>query len=162
MARSMVSVPDTASTTSTRLDVRGLLRTLDDGWQAYLPAVKALGMEELRAYLAEQGYERVRDLLAHVTAWSEETLGAVEVLRGGGEIQRYDDRAFNAQAVARFSVYSTAEVERRFTLALAALSRLLAVLPEHALAQESVYDWLVTTIVEHFNEHRLPNMRALP
>lgn len=146
---------------STRLDVRALLRALDDGWQAYLPAVRALGPTELQEYLVEQGYERLRDLLAHATAWGEETLGVVPVLLRGGEIQRYDDRAFNAQAIARFSQYSCADVERRFTQAYAALARLLAFLPEDALAQADVCDWLATTIVEHFNEHRPPNMPRL-
>jgi hypothetical protein len=150
------------SSSSTSLDVRTLLRALRDGWQAYLPAVRALGVAETRAYLAEQGYERLHDLLAHATAWCEETLGVVPVLLRGEEIQGYDVPTFNAQAVARFSLYSSADVERRFTQALAALSRLLAVLPETALAQASAYDWLVTTIVGHFNEHRPPNMLAVP
>jgi hypothetical protein len=146
---------------SPRLDVRALLRALEDGWQAYLPAVHVLAVPEIEAYLAAQGFERLRDLLAHATAWSEETLGVVPVLLHGGTIQRYDDDAFNAQATARFSLYSTADVERRFTVAHAALARLLALLPEAALAQPGVYDWLVTTIVKHFEEHRPPNMPAL-
>ena len=150
-----------SSARSTRRDVRTLLRALGDGWQVYLPAAHDLGEADMQAYLAEQGYERLRDLLAHATAWGEETLGVVPVLLRGGEIPRYDDRVFNAQAVARLSLYSSAEVERRFTQAYAALSQLLAFLQEDALAQASVYEWVVTTIVEHFNEHRPPNMPAV-
>ena len=149
------------SISSTRRDVRTLLRALGDGWQAYLPAAHDLGEADMQAYLAEQGYEQLRDLLAHATAWGEETLGVVSVLLHGGEIPRYDDHVFNAQAVARLSLYSSAEVERRFTQAYAALSQLLAFLQEDALAQASVYEWVDTTIVEHFNEHRPPNMPAL-
>jgi hypothetical protein len=149
-------------TASACLDVRTLLRALGDGWQAYLPAVSELSEEERQAYLEVQGYERVRDLLAHATAWGEETLGVVPVLLRGGEVPRNDADAFNAQALARFSLYSEAEVERRFAQANAALSRLLAVLPESALERPSVYKWLTTTIVEHFNEHRPPNMAAVP
>ena len=150
------------SISGTRLDVRALLRALEDGWQAYLPALRALDAADTRTYLAAQGYGRVRDLLAHAAAWGEETLGVVPVLLRGEEIQRYDDRAFNAQAIARFSVFSSEEVERRFVQAHIALARLLARLPEAALAQDSVYDWLATTIVEHFNEHRPPNMQLVP
>ncbi len=151
-----------SGTASTCLDVRTLLKALGDGWQAYLPAVSALGEEARRAYMDRQGYQRLRDLLAHATAWNEETLGVVAVLQRGGAIQRYDADAFNAQALARFRLYSGAEVEQRFTQANTALSRLLAVLPESALEQQSVYVWLVMTIVEHFNEHRPPNMAAVP
>ena len=146
----------------TRLDVRALLRALEDGWQAYLPALHALDAADTRVYLAVQGYERVRDLLAHAAAWGEETLGVVPLLQRGEEIQRYDDRAFNAQAITRFSMLSGEEVERRFVQAHNALARLLARLPEAALAQDNVYDWLTTTIVEHFNEHRPPNMQLVP
>jgi hypothetical protein len=146
----------------TRLDVRALLRALEDGWQAYLPALRTLDAADMRAYLAEQGYERVRELLAHAAAWGEETLGVVPVLLRGEEIQRYDDQAFNAQAIARFSLLSGEEVERRFVQVHIALARLLARLPDAALEQDIVYDWLATTIVEHFNKHRLPNMALVP
>jgi hypothetical protein len=145
----------------TRLDVRGLLRALEDGWRAYLPALRALDAANTQGYLAAQGFERVRDLLAHATAWGEETLGVVPLLMRGEDIQRYDDHAFNAQAIARFSLLSGEEVERRFAQAYNALARLLARLPETALARDNVYDWLTTTIVGHFNEHRPPNMVPL-
>lgn len=145
----------------TQLGIRALLRALANGWQVYPRAVTDLGADDTRAYLATQGYDQVRDLLAHATAWCEETLGVVPVLLRGGAIQRYDDDAFNAQAIARFSNYSSAEVARHFNQAHAALSRLLALLPDAALEQPAVYDWLHTTIVEHFNEHRPPNLPPL-
>jgi hypothetical protein len=150
------------SITPTRLGTRALLRALASGWQSYLPAMSALSADDTAAYLAAQGYERVRDLLAHATAWCEETLGVVPVLLQGGKVQHYDDQAFNAQAVARFSYFSEADVERRFVLAHAALSRMLALLPEDALDQADVYDWLSGMIVDHFNEHRPPNLPPVP
>jgi hypothetical protein len=155
-----------------RLDVRGLLRALDDGWQAYLLALEDLSASDRTAYLAAQGFVQRRDLLAHVTAWEEETLGIVALLLRDGTRQldiaypaerRYDDdQAFNAQAVARFSAFSCAEVERRFIQANAALARMLALLPDNALAHPAIYHWLHTTVVDHFNEHRPPNLPALP
>jgi hypothetical protein len=143
--------------------VRGLLRALDAGWRAYLSTVGALSAAETQAYLAKQGYAHVHDLLALATAWCEETLGIVSVLLRGGKIQRSDDdQAFNVQAIARFSQYADVVVARRFTEAYAALSRLLAFLPDAALAHMAIYDCLVTTIVVRFNQHRPPNMRAVP
>jgi hypothetical protein len=104
-------------------------------------------------------------LLAHITAWSEETLGVVPVLLQGVEITsgRPDaDQSYNAQAVARLRSFGSREVERRFTQAHAALARMLAFLPDTALEDINVYAWLYTTIVEHFNAHRPPNLTALP
>jgi hypothetical protein len=155
-----VAVMDTVA--GTRLSVRSLLRALDDGWQAYPAAMKALSPGDRQAYLVAQGYAEVRDLLAQATAWAEETLGVVPMLLQGGEVQRYDEDAFNAQAIARFSYFADAEVERRFAQAYATLARLLALLPERALAQPDVYERLRTTIVDRFNERRPPNMARLP
>jgi hypothetical protein len=150
------------SMSSVRLDVRTLLRALADGWLAYLSAMAELGTDDTATYLAAQGYDRERDLLAYATAWGEETLGAVPVLLRGEAIQRYDPSAFNAQAIARFRMFARADVERRFTQAYAALAQMLALLPEAALAQPDVYDWLYTVIVDQFNEHRPPNMPRMP
>jgi hypothetical protein len=159
---------DTATPTlsSNRLSTRTLLRALDDGWLAYLPALRALDAGEVQVYLAAQGYEQIQDLLAHITTWCEETLGVVPVLLQGGEISLGraddDDQSYNARAVARLRNFGSQEVERRFTQAHAALARMLAFLPDAALEDINVYGWLYTTILEHFNTHRLPNLPALP
>ena len=167
----MINTSSIVGTSSNiRLDVRGLLRALADGWQAYLPALADLSANDKVAYLAAQGFGDTCDLLAHITAWDEETLGVVPVLLSSGEhpgnpgnlthpeSQRYEDQTFNAQAIARYSVYSSKEIERQFTVVNAALARMLALLPDTALSEPAVYHWLYTTIVEHFNEHRPPNL----
>jgi hypothetical protein len=146
------------------LNMRGLLRALADGWLAYLPALRALDAGEVQHYLDAQGYPDMQDLLAHVTAWCEDTLGVVPTALQGGEISsrpHNDDPAYTAQAVARSRSFGCREVERRFTQSHVALDRMLAYLPEDALEDITVYDWLYTTIVEHFNAHRLPNLPVL-
>jgi hypothetical protein len=158
---------DTATETmsSNRLDIRTLLRALYEGWIAYLPALRALDAVEVQVYLAAQGYSQSLDLLAHITAWCEETLGVVPVLLQGGEIspvREDDDQSYNARAVARLRNFGSHEIERRFTQAHAALAHMLALLPEAALLDVNVCGWLYTTIVEHFNTHRPPNLPALP
>jgi hypothetical protein len=150
------------SVSCARLDVRTLLRALADGWQSYLPAMACLSAGDTTAYLAAQGYDRVRDLLACATAWGEEALGVVPLLLRDEAIQRYDAQAFNAQAVARFRMFACADVEWRFTQAYAALAQMLALLPDAALARPDVYEWLYTTIVDQFNERRPPNMARVP
>jgi hypothetical protein len=150
---------------SNSVNTRALLRALDEGWLAYLPALRALGAGEVQVYLAAQGYPQKQDLLAHITAWCEETLGVVPVLLQGGEPSlglADDDQSYNARAVARLRNFGSHEVERRFTQAHAALARMLALLPEVALLDINVYGWLYTTIVEHFNTHRPPNLPVLP
>ncbi|HEY7975472.1 MAG TPA: hypothetical protein VID72_09040 [Ktedonobacterales bacterium] len=147
--------------TCAHLDIRALVRALADGWQAYLPAINALSAADTDAYLTAQRYDHVRDLLAQATAWGEETLGVVPILLRGGAIQRYDATAFDAQAIVRYSMFASADVERRFTQAYATLARMLAFLSDDALTRPDVYDWLHTTIVERFNAHRPPNLPGI-
>jgi hypothetical protein len=163
---------DTATQTAvsgSRLNTSALLRALYEGWLAYLPALRALPAGEVQVYLSEQGYEWRQDLLAHITAWCEETLGVVPILLQGDQTvssgrpsRDDDDQSYTAQAVARSRNFGSGEVERRFTQAHAALAHMLALLPEAALEDINVYGWLYTTIVEHFNAHRPPNLPALP
>ncbi len=145
-----------------RLDVRSLLQALMDGWQSYLPTLADLSMEETVAYLNEQRYDRLRDLLADVTSQAEETLGAIPLLLRGESVEQWDERMSRAEAIARFSYFTEDEVRRRFTLAYAALARLLAFLPEAALEQPEIYQRLYTTIIARFNERRPPNMLVAP
>jgi hypothetical protein len=158
---------DTATQTVSinRLNTRALLRALDEGWLSYLLALRTLDASELQVYLSAQGYEQKQVLLAHITAWCEETLGVVPVLLRGGEISSRsrddDDLSNTAEAVARLRNFGSREVERRFTQAHAALARMLALLPDAALLDINVYGWLYTTIVEHFNAHQPPNLPAL-
>lgn len=149
------------SVTGVRLDVRGFLRALADGWQSLLPSLDDLNAEEAAAYLHAQGYSRARDVLAEATAWCEEALGATPLLLRGERVQPSDERTLQAQAIARFSYFSDAEVRRTFTLAYVALARMLAFLPDAALEQPEVYRWLYTTIVDHFNERRPPQMQPV-
>jgi hypothetical protein len=147
-----------------RMGVRALLHALLDGWQTYLAALHDLSDEDRAAYLNAQGYEQVRDLLAQAIVRCEETIGVVSLMVCGGEIQR-DSRGRtdrNLHAIARFQYFTDAEMLRRFALAYGALGRMLAFFPETALEDPAIYRWLFTTIIDDFNAHRPPNMRAVP
>ncbi|HEY7019873.1 MAG TPA: hypothetical protein VH349_02075 [Ktedonobacterales bacterium] len=150
------------SMTHVRLDIRGFLQALTDGWQSYLPALADLSAEEIAAYLDEQGYDRLRDLLAGVTAHIEETLGAISLLLRDANIEQWDEPVSRAAAIARFSYFTEDEVRRRFTLAYTVLARMLAFLPEAALERPEIYGRLYRTIVTRFSERRPPNMLAAP
>ena len=42
---------------------------LENSWQNIVERFDALSTDEQAAYLAQQGYTRLADLLAHVVAW---------------------------------------------------------------------------------------------
>jgi hypothetical protein len=147
-----------------RMGVRGLLGALLDGWQTYPAAVHDLSDEDRAAYLNAQGYERLRDLLTHAIVRCEETIGVVSLMVCGGEIQR-DGRHLpgrDLEALACVHYLADAEVLRRFALAYSALGRMLAFLPDTALDHPEIFRWLYTTIIDDYNTHRPPNMRAVP
>lgn len=144
-----------------RLTRDELLAALDAGWGRFLPTLARLPDEEQTRYARAQGYARAQDLLAHVSAWAEETLAVANAIRQGGMIGEYDVDAFNAQAVERCRSWTRERVEAEFESAHAALAALIAELPAKALDDPNLHGWLVSTVVDHYEEHQPPDAPSL-
>ena len=73
-------------------------------WGTYIERFNRLpelaGTQRVRG----QGYERFRDMLAHILAWWEDVMPAILALAEKRELERkkYDFDAFNAEAVAKY------------------------------------------------------------
>jgi hypothetical protein len=135
-----------------------LLESLDTTWVHYPGRLQQLPEAEQVRFAEQQGYARPQDLLAHLGAWMEETLRVMPYLRRA-EKPPYDysgDDEFNARAVQRFADQSWVTVEAWYEQQRLALKHLFEQLSDDDFAQRRVYRWLVGTIVEHYDEHRLP------
>jgi hypothetical protein len=91
-----------------------VMDALEQGWGTYVARFRQLTPEAQARSLARQGYARLADVLAHVLAWWNEALPAVEALQTdpGFASPDYDVDAFNAQAVQRCAALSEAAVGR--------------------------------------------------
>ena len=137
-----------------------LIESLDTTWQMYPIRMAQLSDDEQARFSQQQGYGCSQDLLAHLGAWMEETLRVMPYLRRDEKPPRdySGDDDFNARAVQRFEDRSRAEVEAWYEQQRAALKQLLEQLSEEDVSQPRVSRWLIGTIVDHYDEHGLPNL----
>ncbi len=132
-----------------------LLAANEQGWGSLVRTFRDMSAAEQERYLREQGYDRLQDLLAHVIAWHEETRERIErELRGDDAPWNEDVDAFNARAVERFGSLPEAVVAAAFERACSELGELVLQLPDPALADDRINEWLYVGIVEHYDEHR--------
>ncbi len=131
---------------------------LDEVWVEYPRRLSALPLDAQARFAQQQGYARSQDLLAHLGAWLEEAVRVMPYLQRDERPPRSyaNDQQFNAWAVERFADASPADVEAWYEQQRRAVKQLIQQLPDEALEVKRVYRWLVGTIVEHYDEHPLP------
>ena len=130
---------------------------LQNGWETYVQRFHALSPAAQSAFLAQQGYARLADLLAHVIAWWEEATPAVERLLHDPAYRSpdHDVDAFNVHAVASFRDLDEAAVQQRFEQARLALLHLVAGLPDYAFRNQQIVGRLHVEVIGHLGEHEI-------
>jgi hypothetical protein len=114
---------------------------------------RALPVEKQTAFLKRQGFERFRDLVAHVLAWWEEGMRVIETASDADPCAVPDVDAFNAAAVARFGDLPEAEVLSKFETTRLTLMNLVDSLPDEVLSKANVQEWLRADVMRHYFEH---------
>lgn len=135
-----------------------LIDSLVNGWGNYVVRFRALDPQEQLQFLQQQGYARLADLLAHVSAWWNAGAEGIRQALADPAFQSppYDVDGFNADAVQAAAGFSENEVIERFDAALQAMLDLVRNLPDHAYAQDGIARRLEMEIIGHLSEHNLP------
>jgi len=99
------------------MDRTGLLKRLEQRWSAFAASYAGLSDSEMTEP-GVAGDWSIKDLIAHVSTWEEESLKHLPRLLAGGRPPRYSSTyggidAFNAQAAERKRGLSLAEVLRQ-------------------------------------------------
>jgi hypothetical protein len=138
------------------------LQALDE-WGGYAAAFNALSAEARASFLNEQGYETVRDLLAHVGAWWEEGRGIIGDAAAGRKraSREYDFDEFNASAISRWKAASDSEFFAWYESQRKELEAAVTALTETQLKIPRVQSWLDAVILEHLKEHSVIAPRFL-
>lgn len=134
-----------------------LIAGLQDNWGELVARFHRLPPSAQGAWLAQQGYARLADLLAHVIAWWEEAMPIVSRLAAGEAVEHkdYDETGFNAEAVARFAAADEAQVVAAFEADRQRWIALIDGLPDGALADGRIAERLRVELVRHYQEHTL-------
>jgi hypothetical protein len=132
-----------------------LIDTLHREWGDYLKGFAGLTETMQAAFLKKQGFDRFRDVLAHVVAWWEHGIGVIEssASEDSGEVDDVD--SFNAEAVERFSLLEEPQVVAKYEDTRLALASLVDMLPDEVLSQPRVRSWLRADVIDHYYEHAL-------
>jgi uncharacterized protein (TIGR03083 family) len=123
------------------MDRQQLLNKLDQAWAALKEAYAGLSASQLTAP-SVMGDWSVKDILAHVTTWEEETLKYLPLLIIGGRPPQYASQyggidAFNALMTDQKRGLARAEVLRRVDATHRPLIAYLQRVPEEAFTRET-------------------------
>lgn len=132
-----------------------VLDTLRRDWGDYIGRFQALTEEEQKAFLQKQGYPRFRDVIAHIVAWREDGVEAIDRITKGlaFRLPGQDTDTYNAEAVKIFGGMEEAEVLKKFESTRQSLIELVINLPESIFNKKEVQEWLRDDVLDHYFEH---------
>jgi hypothetical protein len=110
-----------------------------------------------------QGYERFRDMLAHILAWWEEGMDILLAVAANREFERkkYDFDAFNAEAVAKYRDWSDDDFMAHFENTRRKAQADLRSMPEAVFENRRVRAWIHGVFLHHARAHLVALSRFL-
>ena len=137
--------------------LRDVMRVLEEGWGEYVGQFNALSAEAQAAFLKKEEFETFHDLLAHIIGWWEEGLRVITgILDEPGFIwDERDTDTFNRELVEKYRSWSHDDLLLHYENVREAMLDLAAELPEDALTNKDIHDWLYADVIEHLEDHRI-------
>ena len=137
--------------------LRDVMQVLEEGWGEYVKQFNALSPETQTSFLQKEGFASFHDLLAHVIGWWEEGLWIITGILDDPSFtwQERDVDSFNRELVEKFRSWSDEDLLLHYENVREALLNLVADLPEDALTNKDIREWLEADVIEHLEEHRI-------
>src|SRR5262245_31305846 len=141
-------------------------RTLDyinTEWGTYVERFSCLPHDEGKRRVRQMGYERFRDMLAHILAWWEEGMPIILAIAENREFERrkYDFDAFNAEAVANYRDWDEREFMAHFEKTRQKMAANIKSINEVVFENRRVKAWLHGIFFHHAREHLVALSRFL-
>jgi hypothetical protein len=132
-------------------------------WGTYVERFQRLPKAEQERRVREQGYERFRDMLAHILAWWEEGMDIILAIAEERPFERrkYDFDVFNAEAVAKYRDWDEAEFMAYFERTRQKMGADLRSMDEAVFENRRVRAWLHAVVHHHAREHLVALSRFL-
>ncbi|GAB4571619.1 MAG: hypothetical protein Fur0017_21080 [Anaerolineales bacterium] len=133
-------------------------RTLDFleiEWGTYIERFNRLPELDGSQRVRRQGYERFRDMLAHILAWWEDVMPAILAIAENREFEKkkYDYDAFNAEAVAKYKDWDKTEFLAHFEKTRQKAAADLRSVPEAAFEDRRIQGRINGIFIHHAREH---------
>ena len=139
------------------------LEYVEQEWGTYVERFQRLPKAEQEKRVREQGYERFRDMLAHILAWWEEGMDIILAIAEERPFERrkYDFDIFNAEAIAKYKDWNEAEFMAHFERTRQKMGADLRSMNEAVFENRRVRSWLHGIIYHHAREHLVALSRFL-
>jgi len=133
-------------------------RTLDyleEEWGTYVERFRRLPRQEQEKRVKAQGYERLRDMLAHILAWWDEGMEIIIAIAEDHPFERkkYDFDIFNAEAVAKYRDWDEATFMAHFEKTRQKMGTDLKSMKEAVFENRRIRAWIHAVILHHAREH---------
>jgi len=132
---------------------------LKNEWVNYIEDFNHLDDEKKKEFLAEQDFESFHALLAHITGWWEEGARIIMGIIDSPSFiwESHDTDTFNAELIQKYSTWSDDDLFKHYQAVRKGLLDLTADLPADAFLNKDIEGWLKDDVVEHYDEHPIPN-----
>ena len=136
---------------------QNVLDLLAGDWADYLPRFQALPPAARAAFLEQQGYKRLADLLAHIVAWWEVGLQAIPRYQGdpAARLAEIDVDSFNARAVEQVRAVNEAEEIKVFEATRLNFIEAVKQLSNDDFKDERILTQIKWELVNHLEDHRI-------
>jgi hypothetical protein len=136
---------------------QGVLHLLNGDWADYADRFQSLPFAAQTTFLEKQGYKRLTDLLAHIVAWWEEGIQAIQRYKNNPTARQpeIDVDRFNARAVEKVRAASDAEEIQVFEEARRKFIEVVEGLSEQDFMNERVLTQIRWELINHLEDHRI-------
>ena len=136
---------------------QSVLTLLAGDWANYVARFQALPPADQAAFLQQQGYKRLADLLAHIVAWWEVGMQAIPRYQAdpAAKLLEIDVDSFNARAVEQVQAVSEAGEIMVFEAARRKFLDLSNQLTDEDFKDERILTQFKWELVNHLEEHRI-------
>lgn len=128
---------------------------LEIEWATYIERFNRLPELDGAQRVRRQGYERFRDMLAHILTWWEDVMPTILAIAENREFERkkYDFDAFNAAAVAKYKDWDEAEFLAHFERTRQKAAEDLRSVNEEAFDDKRIRGRINGIFIHHAREH---------
>jgi len=136
---------------------QSVLDLLAGDWADYVARFQALSPAAQAAFLEQQGYKRLADLLAHLVAWWEFGLDSIQRYQSDATARQpeIDIDSFNASAVEQVRGVSESEEIQVFEQVRRKFIDFTRQLSDDDFKDERILTQFKWELVNHLEEHRI-------
>ena len=136
---------------------QSVLDLLTGDWADYIGRFQALPPAAQAAFLKQQGYQRLADLLAHIVAWWEVGMQTIPRFQADPAARslEIDVDSFNARAVEKVREVGEVEETKVFEETRRKFIEVVKELSEDNFTDERILNQIRWELVNHLADHRI-------